>query len=374
LSDAAEFETPDLSAGTHTIYFAVRDEEGAWSGEETAVLDVLSSNIASTEHIFFCVVDFAPGGERQLEAVLRTIGAVPERGAWRYVNEMQKKTYWIHLVEDIEAMRRALYTRDAHIIVKGHANYGLGAVFTPREAHRKHEVLNDIRFLDDPNIFNYSSPWIAVKVYRMTRAGKWENWWPVFQDGTSAVMPYDFGDPRGDPPYNYYITYRLPGDPVHHKIEPTPGSAVERFPDSEAPAWYSPSGAPPDPKNSDHWQYYIRNPDQDLVWPITCGGSECPQPHYAAKTILFRKELEIDPARLAYKRMMYDACHVDNYYLDTFQRGIMFYSAGSSSTSGSFVYLKAYLEGKSDHEIWAEVQAHEPVYDYYDFTRPPLKQ
>jgi hypothetical protein len=37
-------------------------------------------------------------------------------------------------------------------------------------------------------------------------------------------------------------------------------------------------------------------------------------------------------------------------------------------------YLKAYVEGASDYEIWQVLQAIEPLYDYYDFRKKPSEQ
>jgi PKD repeat protein len=84
---------------------------------------------------------------------------------------------------------------------------------------------------------------------------RWE-----YQDGEDAKMPYGWGDPAGDPPYNYYLTYQVPGDQTHYKIETVRRGAVERFSYS-APPWYSPTGEEPDPGNPDHMQYYITNPE-----------------------------------------------------------------------------------------------------------------
>jgi hypothetical protein len=72
--------------------------------------------------------------------------------------------------------------------------------------------------------------------------------------------------------------------------------------------------------------------------------------------------------------MLYDACSTGSYYIDAFHRGIMFYTVASSSTTGSYKYLKAYVEGKSDAEIWQILQQHQPLYDYYDFDKLPSEQ
>jgi hypothetical protein len=390
-----------------------------------------------------------------------------------------------------------LYTENAHIIIKGHSNYGLGGVFIDY-AHKDSE-LNSILYIDDDKIFNYSSPWISVSVRGMIMGQAYPNWWPIFKDGTSGIMPYDFGDSLGDPPYNYYITYQGPGDPTYYKIETVRNSARVRFPDSNVPAWYSPLGLHPEPYNPDHLQYYITNPDKSFEsigrwltftdiqgyygnnfcrtiamtgseksrwnfniqesgfynvyawWPASVtnstrviykvyhssgssdivvnqtingnqwnklgefyfdadnkysieltndsisGGaiadaikithrdnpiiydnifdnSYCPKTHYGGKTILFRKNLEFEPEKLRYKRMLYDACTVGSYYLDTFHRGIMFYTVASSNTRGIYLYLNAYWDGKSDHEIWEILQDFQPLYDYYNFDKLPWEQ
>jgi hypothetical protein len=86
---------------------------------------------------------------------------------------------------------------------------------------------------------------MGIGVRGMIHGQPYPNWWPEFQDGTSGIMPYDFNDPRGNPPYNYNITYQVPGDPTHYKVETAPNSAPERFPSSGATAWYSPDGSTP---------------------------------------------------------------------------------------------------------------------------------
>ena len=53
---------------------------------------------------------------------------------------------------------------------------------------------------------------------------------------------------------------------------------------------------------------------------------------------------------------------------------IIFYTLNTSDGKGFLPYLKAYLEGRSDEEIWTIMQAQEPVYDYYDFTKRPDQQ
>ncbi len=54
----------------------------------------------------------------------------------------------------------------------------------------------------------------------------------------------------------------------------------------------------------------------------------------------------------------------------------MFYSVEDpvSGEIGMSQYLRAYMEGKSDYELWQILQDLEPLYDYYDFTKTPSQQ
>ncbi|MEW6053667.1 MAG: PKD domain-containing protein [Nitrospirota bacterium] len=500
IGTAASFSTSALSEGIHTIYFKVQDNNGVWSPEISHTLNI-GNQVSNTEHIYFCLTFFGANDKALLIATLQDVGAVQQGNVWTYTNSALGKDYVIHIVEDIETMKQALYTENAHVIVKGHSNYGLGGVFIPDYAY-EHQVLNNIRYIDDDLIFNYSSPWISVNVASCIISHAFPNWWPILQDGTNGIMPYDFGDPRGNPPYNYYLTYQIPGDPNIYKVETVRNSARERFPDSGVPAWYSPDGSSPNPSNPSHRQYYITNPDNSFLsagrwlwtnnsyagsltgfygfhycrinagsgssqaswrfsipvsgsynvsawWPssplntsqakytvnhatgstlvmqnqqvngsvwnnlgtfsfntgeysvvltdqsgsgqivadairvtnsanpsidITVDNSFCPKSHYYKKSIVFRRQLEIEPEKLKYKRMLYDACTTGSYYLEAFQRGTMFFTVIGSRTYGSYKYLKAYLEGKSDQEIWTILQAYDPVYDYYYFDKSPSEQ
>jgi hypothetical protein len=247
----------------------------------------------------------------------------------------------------------------------------LGAVYnTPEDTPT---IIYDLWYMDDDRILNCSSPWVPLNVRSCIESHAFPNWWPEFKDGTSAVMPYVHGDPRGDPPYNYYITYQVPGDPTHYRIETVHNSAFQRFSDSGRPAWYSPAGMSPSPSNPDHLQYYITNTDTSPVTRL-CGGRTCPRPHYGSKTIVFRNEDEIEKEKLKYKRILYASCSTGPYYLDTLQHGIMFYSVASAGGTAAKVYLQAYLEGKSDREIWELMQNVDPKYDYFNFDRRPNEQ
>jgi hypothetical protein len=129
----------------------------------------------------------------------------------------------------------------------------------------------------------------------------------------------------------------------------------------------------PSPSNPGHLQYYITNTDTSPITRV-CGTRLCPRPHFGSKTVVFRKDNEIDKNRLRYKRMLYASCTTGIYYLDTFQHGIMFFTTSGIGGTASPTFLRAYLQGRSDHEIWELMQDVEPGYDYYNFDRRPSEQ
>jgi hypothetical protein len=350
--------------------------------EQSATTDVGDPGSDTEEHIYLMSLHgpFVADNDSDFLEAMQAIGAQQvDAHTWEYTNSTQGKTYFIHNVQSFDEMLECLYG-EHHCIFRGHSNYGIGGTFiAPYSYTALHNMLDSIRYIDDDNIFNYSAPTVAVKIYRMARPGKWTNWWPIDSMGNSGIMPYDFGDPRGDPPFNYYIMYQLAGDPTYYKMETVRNSARERFPDSGVEPWDFNWGPAPNPDNPEHLKYFITNPTLDYDWDAVladdegCGPSgnlECPQPHYGKKTIIFPIKLDIDIERLRYKRIMLDMCTTCSYYPDTFNRGIMFCTTGSAGTRGSFRYLKEYVYGRSDQQIWEALQRSEPVYEYYDFSKP----
>jgi PKD repeat protein len=107
---------------------------------------------------------------------------------------------------------------------------------------------------------------------------------------------------------------------------------------------------------------------------VSLDNIDYPASHYKSKTIVFRRALEVPKEEMRYSRIYYEACNSGNYYLDTFNRGIVFYTVNISNALGFYNYLGAYLNGKSDREIWELIQSLDPVYDYYDFNKLPSQQ
>lgn len=112
------------------------------------------------------------------------------------------------------------------------------------------------------------------------------------------------------------------------------------------------------------------------IFNKTVDNVDYPKTHYRSKTILFLKALDIDPKDFKYSRLLYVGCDSGHYFTDTFKRGIMFFALNTSSTGDMpiLVYLRSYLEGKSDHEIWQDLQSLDPIFDYYDFSKTPSEQ
>jgi|GEM_PF-382130 len=260
LSEAGSFTTSSLSTGQHVIAFKVMDDKGAWSDPVEAGIEVKPRS-ASVEQIFLCL-GYAGMENRPLYVEeLSRLGAVDKGSHWELFRPDQQKTFLFYLIENIEAMRTALETEKAHVIYEGHSNYGLGGLFATTDEIRR-QKLYDVLYIDDDRIFNYSSPWVNIRLQGLRTQQAFPFWWPVFKDGTSGIMPYDFGDPRGNPPYNYWITYQIPGDPTHYKLETVRNSGLDRFYGSDVPAWFDSDGNEPDPENPEHRQYFITNTEE----------------------------------------------------------------------------------------------------------------
>lgn len=457
-----------------------------------------ASNLEA-QHIYVCML-YSPdrSGVAGLTNYLKQIGARGSGALWTYTHPLLNQMTVIHVVTDFEGIKRALYTEGANVLILGHSNFGLGGVFATAKELSAQQI-KTLYYMDDDRLMVWSSPWVSVNVPRIRWHQSFPNWWPDFQDGASAIMPLDFGDPRGAPPFNYYLTYQLPGDPIHYKIESVANSALERFPSSGKPAWYSPDGSLPDPANPAHRQYFLTatntafetvgiwvgtnfqsgyygqdylcvpggtglcqagwffsipaagNYTLSATWPggplNTTGASyivahaggtttvkknqklnggkwiklgvfafaageyavvltdkassqslviadairitsvanpgafdqvvdngPCPPTHYGKRTVLFRRGLDIDPDQMSYRRLFYEGCNSGFYYLDTFRRGVVFYTLHDSDGSGAATYLRSCLEGRSDEETWAALQRIQAIYDYYDFTKPPSEQ
>ena len=261
LSGAASFSTTELSEATHTIYFRVQDNDNEWSQEVSRSLEVTEQS-ADTEHIYVCF-GYAPiYYQGDVTGMLQAeLGASQTASkTWEYTR--QGKTYLIHIVDDLnmEGMAQALKTEGAHVMYNGHSNYGLGALFADAQEMNE-EIIDDLRYVDDDRILNISSDMVHIRLAGMRTGQAYPNWMWKYQDGTDALMPYDFGDPRGNPPYNYNQTYQVAGDPTYYKIETVRNGAMERFADSDVTPWYSPDGSEPDPANPDHLQYFITKPE-----------------------------------------------------------------------------------------------------------------
>lgn len=241
--------------GTRTVLLTATKQGKSHTCMRYSYVDVKA---AKTENIYVCN---GYGGNDylvpDLTKKMREMNATVTDDGWVYRPANSDMTYNIRVLHDNDSVVNAFYEKDAHVVIAGHANYGFGLVFAD-----KNEILANridrYRYVDDDCLVNYSTDWVSTKVDGMKYGQSYPNWEPVFKDGRSALMPYDFGDPQGNPPYNYYLTYLVAGDPTHYRIELN-GSYLERFPDSGVAAWYSPQGIKPDPKNNQ--EYYITNPD-----------------------------------------------------------------------------------------------------------------
>jgi PKD repeat protein len=250
-SPSHRYTTP----GVHTVSLTATNRYGTHTKARYSYVDIKPG---STENIYVC--DGYGGNDflvQDLTQKMREMNTAQTADGWVYRPANSNMTYNIHILHDKQAAINALYETNAHVVIGGHANYGFGLVFATSKEILDQKI-DDFRYVDDDRLLNYSTDSVSTKVDGMKYGQAYPNWEPVFKDGRSALMPYDFGDPRGNPPYNYYVTYQLPNDPTNYRIEIN-GNYLERYSDSGVPAWYSPQGLKPDRVNNP--EFFIRNPD-----------------------------------------------------------------------------------------------------------------
>ena len=246
------------NAGVFTVGLTVSGPHGTSRRTRWDYVDIKAS---TTENIY--LVDGYAGNNYflpDMKKAMQDLGATETATGWRYQPANSNMTYNMYKVRTPEAMVNALKEHDAHVIVVGHANFGFGTTFADA-VETLNQRIDNIRYVDDERFVNYSTDMVSTKIDGMKYGQAYPNWEPIFKDGTSALMPYDFGDPRGNPPYNYYLTYRVPGDPMVYRIEMANGKYLERFPDASTPVWFSEDGSPPDPVQNP--EFFIRNTDAD---------------------------------------------------------------------------------------------------------------
>jgi PKD repeat protein len=252
-----------LTAGTHTVYFKAQDNSGLWSPEVSATLDVGLENI----YIAQCY-----GGNEignlSFTSVLDDLGAT-QKGTNEWTYTRSGKTYYIHFITTAAEVLAALARDGAHVMIEAHSNYGLGPVFST-SSENSSQMLTNLRYVDDDRFIHFGTPTVGVSISGMRTGQAYPYWWPIYKDGKSAIAPFTFNDPNGPPPYNYYMTYQVPGDSNYYKIETVNKSAYERFSDTDKPAWYSSTGAVPNPNNANDKQYFITN---DAAWSPSIASS-----------------------------------------------------------------------------------------------------
>jgi PKD repeat protein len=240
-------------SGLETFTYTLRDVAGA---TDQATVDVtVQSGGLETEDIYICYM--YQHWWSSLETALQDMGCQQiNSDLWKFENPSLNKQFMIHLVRDVQGTIDAMKIPKAFLIIAGHANYGLGPI-PGTNAEKTTHIIPDIYTIDDPRIINISTPILSVSISGLVGSQAYPNWQPIYQDGTDGRMPFGFNDPKGPPAYNYYITYQVPGDPTHYKIETSRYSALIRFPDAPVEPWYSPDGAEPNVANPDHLKHFI---------------------------------------------------------------------------------------------------------------------
>jgi hypothetical protein len=313
----------------------------------------------TTEKVYIALPYNSNNCTGEYTSVLKNLGATQTSDGWTYTRS--GKTYKIYWANSNSALKLALGVQNATIIIEGHSNYGLGFVFAT-DTEIKNQKIYGVKYVDDDRIFQMTPPWVAIDVKDFILYQAYPNWTTKYKSGGSSILPYTFS--QGTPPYNYYISYKIGS--TYYKIETARRSAMQRFADSGKTPWFSSTGAKPNPKSSSDTKYFITNSGS-----YTGGYAK---PHYKAKTIIATKTNTLALADLKYSRIMIDSCGSGYQYGEPFRHGIVFYSMGSVYGNNGKVFLRSFLQGKSDYQIWQSLQSIEAIYDYYDFSKAPSSQ
>ena len=257
------------AAGKYTVSLTASNSTGSDTEIKTDYITITTA--AASENIY--LVD---GYSKNAIFLSRCYNFLKELGATqiatgKWVYNRAGKTYNITSVHDVASMKAALREEGSHIIFNGHSNFGLGATFGSWTEVANQQI-NNIYYVNDDRFVNYSTKMVSLKTDGVRYGQAYPNWNPVFKNGKSASMPYTFTE--GTPPYNYILAYKRPGDTTVYRVELSDGSYLQRFPDSNTPAWFSPDGSLPDPVKNP--EYFITNPDPGWsrcaftgTWPAT---------------------------------------------------------------------------------------------------------
>jgi PKD repeat protein len=250
--------TPAFSyTGIETFTYTIRDVAGAT--DQATVTVTVQSGGTQTEDIYIAYI-YAHGWST-LESALRNMGAQQVNSdLWQYENTALNKDFRIHFVRDQAGVLSVMKTEGTHLILAGHANYGLGPLTPATEEEKRAAVIYNVYYIDEPRIINISGMELAVSVSGLQTGQAYPNWLPIFQDGTSGVLPWGFENPNRAPAFNYYMSYQPPGDSTHYIIETAHNARMERHVGSGVTPWFSSTGAIPDRNNPDHIKYFVAVP------------------------------------------------------------------------------------------------------------------
>jgi len=256
-----------VNAGYYTVSLTVSNAAGSY----TKTMSQYIHTVPVEENIYL-VDGYAKDAvfTNNAKIILANLGATQVGDSWVYQNTATGRTFRTRFITSPSGFMAALKEQNAHVIFNGHSNFGLGASFAQGNEVYVQEI-NDIYYIDDDRFTHTSTPMVSVKIDGVQYGQAYPNWLPVFKDGTSGIMPYTFAE--GLPPYNYYLTYKLAGDPTFYKIELSDGSYLERFPDSGVTPWYSAAGLAPNPTLNP--EYFIVNNATEFnrcdfvgTWPV----------------------------------------------------------------------------------------------------------
>lgn len=246
-----------------------------------------------------------------VEAFLRTQRAGKEGDTYYASNPKLKRYLSIQIGTTPEAFRQALQTPGAWVCFRGHANYGLGAIFN----------VNPTCISDFMNI---SSELVAINWRYLVEKQAYPNLW--VSDEEIAVSPQNYCTPIG--------VQRFPNDNgvgVCESFGEVQGKGIERY----------------------HYQYfYLFSSFFDDISKLVVHGG--------------KHDL---PDNLQYAVLYYQSCNSGAYYSESFQRGVFFYTTSDSLAITHDIFLKGIFLGWNWEEMKFRMNLRFNNNDYFDFTK-----
>lgn len=233
----------------------------------------------------------------------------------RWVYDDGERHFEIRQYQDASGLVEGLATPGAIVVYAGHANFGLGAAFSPEENHSPIGGITGIE-----SFWNFGPALVGIN-YGMLLTNQA---YPEF-----VLQPSDVATNPVNSMISYLDVPRFPND-----VGVDPGEAFTQI-----------------GTDSYGWPIHYYDTHDGYFKTIVQGGSP---------------DL---PADMQYSTLFIRSCQSGRYFIERFDRGVFFFSDGEAAydTAMVFRFLRGIIQGNSWDEILNEMNAADPIYDYINF-------